>query len=89
MIDKRGEIDHETLSVLVPAVVTVTPMELIRDRQCTPGCLAATTGVSRCTCPYGGRFHALVAGADVSALIESRRSGLDRRTDLLVVTDAA
>jgi hypothetical protein len=67
----------------------MTPMELVTGRHCTPGCLAATTSVSRCKCPCSGRYHALVANADVSALIEARRSGRDLQTDADLVERAA
>lgn len=67
----------------------MTPAELIKSKRCTPGCIAATTKVNRCGCPCSGRYHALVATADITALIDARRSGRDRLDDLEVVTDAA
>lgn len=70
-------------------MVTLTPAELIKSERCTPGCLAATTTLSRCKCPCKGAFHALVATADVSGLIDARRSGRDILTDADLVEHAA
>lgn len=73
-----------------PGVLPVTPRELIADRQCTAACLTAVTPPDRCTDPRcQGALHGALAMADVSALIEARRSGVDLRTDLELVENAA
>ena len=87
--NQRGDRDHERLPLVDFVVVTLTPAELIKSKRCTPGCIAATTKVSRCGCPCAGRFHGLVATADVTALIDARRSGRHRLDDLEMINHAA
>ena len=67
----------------------MTPAELIKERRCTPGCLAATTKPNRCSCPCGTAYHGLTSRADITALIESRQTGRDLLGDLAMVTHAA
>jgi len=63
----------------------VTVADLIIHNRCTAACVAAVTTPTRCKCPCAGEFHGLVGNAHVDALIEARRAGLDRLTDLQVI----
>lgn len=67
----------------------MTPADLVRDRQCSPGCLAATSSPARCVCPRcHGVWHGVLANADITAMAEARRAGRDRLDDSQVVADA-
>lgn len=68
----------------------MTPLELVTRGQCTAACLAASSDPARCRCPRcGGRLHGVLARADVTTLLESRRAGRDKLSDAQVVNDAA
>jgi hypothetical protein len=62
--------------------------ELIATRQCTAGCLLATSRRHRCECVCGGRLHALLVGADLNVLIDIRGHDRCRLTDTEILQRA-
>ena len=65
-----------------------TARQLIADHVCTAGCIAATTEADRCRCVCRGATHGLLADADARTLLAARASGLNRLTDLAILTSA-
>lgn len=43
-----------------------TAAAIIRDHQCSPGCLTATGPATTCRCPCRGRSHGQLATATIT-----------------------
>jgi hypothetical protein len=63
---------------------------LIAEKRCCGGCLLAVTKPEkcRCRCRNGLRLHGLLAGADVSILLDLRAHGMHRLDDLEILMSA-